>query len=958
MNRALMTLGLSLVTTIAVAAPPAQIPLQGLLRDNAGAPVSEGAFEMTFSLYESADALDPVWTETRGAADGASCLDDAEGCVAVKGGQFRIQLGAVSPLNSALFSTSAGGLWLGVSVEGEPELPRRPLGSTPYAMVAGDATGLSCTGCISPAALSDEAMAAIGAEAIAAITSAGYTQSSGIDYDGSATGLGAETVSEAIAELKSLIDEVATNPASSGAVNEGAGTISRIANQWGLPSYGSAVEYVHLMNPTPPKVLLHLYGGENTGFASSNNLVVSNNYQPNASSGGANGVAGDDTLTVDNAGAFNAGDHILIYQTVGNDPGHWELNAVQAINGNSLKLARNLEHDYQDNGGDELRAQVVISSSYDTFEVISGGTVTPNESLGSNADHGGIVYIRARTISVKSGGVIRADGQGFDSSGSNGWYDWAFAGDSECSVAASFGNNNNNCSGGGAARTHPSYCDNANYGGGGGGNRTAGESGLYHNSGAPEGGQGGAAKGVGDGSELHFGGAGGYSYAHGGYSDGGGIIVLGAETIIVEAGGTISANGINGNGGCHAGAGGGAGGTIALFANNFELEGTIEAKGGNGGDSYGSADGGKGGDGWILELPPIPGVVNQSYATGVEIWIDGQEVTPAIGNPNAKGEPHWDAADEAWGASGTEPWSSGPLDLTNVADWTLGEHKIEFKETGGAGGDLKAYLYLIQTFTESTPPVNDTCTSPVALDFSEGPVVLSGTTEDIMGKTKATDASAGSCGGTGGPDAVYRIDLEERSLVNVSTVSPHPIRLYIREGECTDGEEVYCAEGELVTTPLEPGTYFLWVDSDSEMAKGDYTLAVSLTPALLPNNDTCETAEPLPISQQGIATASGSNLYALGQFDSFCGGGPGADVVYSFTAEMGKVISIEATSSAFQPIMYLYKDACGVGGPVFCSFTGTLDTPPQAGGDYWLVIDGAEEKDWGAFDLTISIQNP
>ena len=61
MNRALMTLGLSLVTTIAVAAPPAQIPLQGLLRDNAGAPVSEGAFEMTFSLNGSADALDAVF---------------------------------------------------------------------------------------------------------------------------------------------------------------------------------------------------------------------------------------------------------------------------------------------------------------------------------------------------------------------------------------------------------------------------------------------------------------------------------------------------------------------------------------------------------------------------------------------------------------------------------------------------------------------------------------------------------------------------------------------------------------------------------------------------------------------------------------------------------------------------------------------------------------------------------
>ena len=44
--------------------------------------------------------------------------------------------------------------------------------------------------------------------------------------------------------------------------------------------YGSAIEYLHLLNPSPAKVLLHLYGGENTGFASSNNLIVSNTYTP------------------------------------------------------------------------------------------------------------------------------------------------------------------------------------------------------------------------------------------------------------------------------------------------------------------------------------------------------------------------------------------------------------------------------------------------------------------------------------------------------------------------------------------------------------------------------------------------------------------------------------------------------------------------------------------------------
>ena len=106
-----------------------------------------------------------VWTETRGAVDGSDCIESPEGCVTVVGGQFRIQLGAVSALDTSLFSSAPNGLWLGVSVEGEPELPRRPMGSTPFALYAGHAAGLSCTGCVSPEALGEEALQTIRSEA-------------------------------------------------------------------------------------------------------------------------------------------------------------------------------------------------------------------------------------------------------------------------------------------------------------------------------------------------------------------------------------------------------------------------------------------------------------------------------------------------------------------------------------------------------------------------------------------------------------------------------------------------------------------------------------------------------------------------------------------------------------------------------------------------------------------------
>lgn len=47
-----------------------------------------------------------------------------------------------------------------------------------------------------------------------------------------------------------------------------------------------------------------------------------------------------------------------------------------------------------------------------------------------------------------------------------------------------------------------------------------------------------------------------------------------------------------------------------------------------------------------------------------------------------------------WGVDGVTEWNTGPLDLSNVVNWTRGEHFIEFKESGGFGGTL-IYLILV-----------------------------------------------------------------------------------------------------------------------------------------------------------------------------------------------------------------------------------------------------------------------
>ena len=237
----------SLITTIAIAmvlsvalpalAVPVHVPLQGVLRDNAGAPVSQGEFELTFTLYSDEGGETSVWTETR--------------LVTVSGGIFRLSLGEVEALAPATVAASAG-LWLGVQVETDPELPLRPLGSTPYAMVA---SNLACTGCITPEALSQSAVESIRGDILQTLATDGYATHAGeLAIDGDSAGLAAQDVQSAVAELKALID----NQSSSTNVNEGAGAVRTYSNQWGLPSYGVAKDYVHIINPNPPKVQLYL----------------------------------------------------------------------------------------------------------------------------------------------------------------------------------------------------------------------------------------------------------------------------------------------------------------------------------------------------------------------------------------------------------------------------------------------------------------------------------------------------------------------------------------------------------------------------------------------------------------------------------------------------------------------------------------------------------------------------
>jgi hypothetical protein len=116
------------------------VSFQGVLTDDSGNPVSDGAHTVTFSIYDSADSTTPLWQEFQ--------------TITTIEGRFSALLGLKTNLDPTLFSAELDA-HLGVSVDGGPEMyPRFKMSYAPYALLslqafsARTAEALDCSGCI------------------------------------------------------------------------------------------------------------------------------------------------------------------------------------------------------------------------------------------------------------------------------------------------------------------------------------------------------------------------------------------------------------------------------------------------------------------------------------------------------------------------------------------------------------------------------------------------------------------------------------------------------------------------------------------------------------------------------------------------------------------------------------------------------------------------------------------
>ncbi|MFZ5478125.1 MAG: putative metal-binding motif-containing protein [Myxococcota bacterium] len=344
-------------------------------------------------------------------------------------------------------------------------------------------------------------------------------------------------------------------------------------------------------------------------------------------------IAGN-VVTLASAPALDVGDEVLILGSHGSDAAHaavgrWETAFVTAV-ADSVVTLDALASTYGETTNADLTGQavqVVRVWQYEQVVVAAGGVLTANAWNGAS---GGVLALRVQdTVLVEDGGAIAVDALGY-AGGAKG-----SSSDHDARQGESYAGEGDGDHAGGEGYNEAFGSWAANYGGGGahitggGGEHAGGATGGDSWSGtatAPEPGQ---TYGEADLSLLFFGSGGGGVWNDGTATpddggDGGGIVFLAARDVVIEGAGGVTATGGSttgwSSGSWTYGAGGGAGGSVWVYADRVSLTAdAIDASGGFGESSH-IRVGGDGGAGRVrVDCSEIDGLActSRTLAEGV-----------------------------------------------------------------------------------------------------------------------------------------------------------------------------------------------------------------------------------------------------------------------------------------------------------------------------------------------------
>jgi hypothetical protein len=241
---------------------------------------------------------------------------------------------------------------------------------------------------------------------------------------------------------------------------------------------------------------------------------------------------------------------------------------------------------------------------------------------------------------------------------------------------------------------------------------------------------------------------------------------------------------------------------------------------------------------------------------------------------------------------------------------------------------------------------------------------LRGPAATLSGDTfSARDDVAGSCGGAGSADVVYRVDVPRRSRLVAALEGEEAPHVLVAWRHCGErATEVACAR--VLDEVLSPGTYFVAVDGAAPDSLGRFTLAWTLRD-LTPQVGACAAAPALVEGRALSGTTSGAG----DKFGTSCASGDagasGSDRVYELSLARRSTVRVEVDAPTFDVAIALRKScvdgsgaaradelACEADGDV--AHRTSLERTLEAG-KYWVVVDGATPNDQGPFTITYRV---
>ncbi len=254
-------------------------------------------------------------------------------------------------------------------------------------------------------------------------------------------------------------------------------------------------------------------------------------------------------------------------------------------------------------------------------------------------------------------------------------------------------------------------------------------------------------------------------------------------------------------------------------------------------------------------------------------------------------------------------------------------------QTNGAAQSRRYYLIVDTVSTTLTgdielrvivtdPLPGDTCATAEAITLTNGAAALTGQTTDLY----ENDVSTGTgCSGFGGGERIYRLDVPAGATANLAATpeSGFDLSLNLVQGAAgatpstACGASMACVAGanagaagaveRLTYTNSGTATKTLFVTVEAATTStqpGQFSLSVDVqAPAIAVAGDTCATLQNVVFNGSSASftaqtIADARNDYGAG---TGCVGTEGSERGYAVTIPAGKVLTVTATGSGFDP---------------------------------------------------------